>query len=366
MAKKENEVWNRLSAEGVEGPFITIMMNTNVTPQGAEKDQLKLKNFMKDAKKRFDKRYPDLDWAPFQAKFDALLGDKEFFRDTSTSVAIVLTAKETYINRLSIRVDDQYYVGDTPYLLALIKNDQFNYRYYLLALNRTSMKMYLMSNKKLQEVPLPKGAPVDLITALGDEVTGNGSNKGSANGAGSHSINTKDEEDEVDWNNYYQVIDNFLKNDFVNEENLPLYLCALPENQTTFKKNVKYPLYDASIAISRSPAQLSLNELQKETEKITDELSQCEIDKYQQLLNRKNFEQIADIKQAAEQGRVDQFFIATINLQENFGEDPESEYDWRQVLNTTARDVLRNKGHVFVLEEDKAPGQKSLFATLRY
>lgn len=51
MAKIGRELLDRLSNEGVQGPFVTIMINTNVTPQGVEKDQLKIKNFMKEAKK---------------------------------------------------------------------------------------------------------------------------------------------------------------------------------------------------------------------------------------------------------------------------------------------------------------------------
>lgn len=364
MAKIGRELLDRLSNEGVQDPFVTIMINTNVTPQGVEKDQLKIKNFMKEAKKRFDKRYPDQDWEPFQEKFDDLLNDRTFFRDATTSVAIILTAEETYIHRLSIRVDDQYYVGDTPYLLAIIKNAQFNYRYYLMALNRSSMSLYFMSNKTLSEVELPEDAPTDLETALGTELTGGDTDFRS--GLGYHSGNPKDEEVEIDWNNYYQAIDSFLRNEVENEEKVPLYLFALTENQTAFKKNAKYNYYDPSIAISRSPAQLSTQEIEEATGPITEELSKREIESYQKLMNRKSFEQVADIKQAAELGRVDQFFIATSNLQENFGEDPEAEYDWRQVLNTIARDVLRNSGDVFVLEQEDAPGEKSLYATLRY
>lgn len=364
MAKIGRELLERLSKEGVQGPFVTIMMNTNVSPQGVEKDQIKIKNFMKEAQRRFDKRYPDQDWGPFQEKFDNLLNDKTFFRDATTSVAIILTAEETNIHRLSIRVDEQYYVGDTPYLLAIIKNAQFNYRYYLMALNRSSMNLYFMSNKKLSEVEMPEDAPTDLEKALGSELTGGDTDFRA--GLGYHSGNPKDEEVEIDWNNYYQAIDDFLRNELENDEKAPLYLFALSENQTTFKKNAKYNYYDSEIAITRSPAQLSAQEMEEETGIITDELSKREVESYQKLINRKNFDQIADIKQAAELGRVDQFFIATSNLQENFGEDPEAEYDWRQVLNTTARDVLRNSGDVFVLEQEDAPGNKSLFATLRY
>src|SRR5699024_11262661 len=147
-------------------------------------------------------------------------------------------------NRLSIRVDDQYYVGDTPYLLAMIKNEQFNYRYYLLAFNRTSMSLYLIHNKKLTQVKLTDGAPIDMKTALGEEVTGGQVNFSHSTaapaGVGYHSTNAKDEEDEVDWNNYYQAIGKFLKNDFVNQEGFQLYLYTLSVIMNNFKIIINY------------------------------------------------------------------------------------------------------------------------------
>ena len=39
--------------------------------------------------------------------------------------------------------------------------------------------------------------------------------------------------------NYYQAVDTFLKDQLDNPEKLPLYLYALPENQTLFKKIAK-------------------------------------------------------------------------------------------------------------------------------
>lgn len=54
-------------------------------------------------------------------KIETLLADQAFWRSSTKSVAVILTAEETLIHRLSIPVDDQYYVGDTPYLLAIIK-----------------------------------------------------------------------------------------------------------------------------------------------------------------------------------------------------------------------------------------------------
>ncbi|KAF1303464.1 hypothetical protein IV487_09265 [Enterococcus saccharolyticus] len=372
MAKIGKELLAQLTSEGVKGPFLTIMLNTHVAHQDIEKDQLKFKNFAKAAKERFCKKYPDQDWAPFQLKLDELLNARDFWRQATTSVAIILTKDESYVHRLSIRVDDQYYVGDTPYLLAIIKNAQFNYKYYVLALNRDSMKLYLMENKQLTEVVLSDGAPTDIKQALGEEVTGGNLNfraQGSNGGRDSvayHGVSAKDEEIEIDWVNYYQVVDSYLKNEFDNPEELPIYLYALPENQTMFKKVAKNPCYHPDVAVSGSPAQLSLNQIEAGTQKISDALAAKEVADYQKWIERKYFDQLSDIRQAAPLGRIGHLFIATSNLIDGYGENPEVEYDWRQVLNTLAHDTIRNNGDVYVLEQTDAPGEKELVAILRY
>lgn len=368
MAKIGKELLDQITSEGVQGPFVTIMLNTHVAHQDIEKDQLKFKNFVKEAKKRFNKRYPENDWQKFQEKTDTLLNDRNFWRSATTSVAIILTTEETYIHRLSIAVDDQYYVGNTPYLLAIIKNAQFNYNYYLLGLNRDSMKLYRMENKKLSEVSLPDGAPTDIKTALGEEITGGNLNfraQGSSSVA-YHGVSAKDEEVEIDWVNYYQAVDAFLKDELDKEEKLPLYLFALPENQTMFKKVAKNLAYDSSVAVSASPAQLAISEIEKGTQTIAEALAENEVKSYKALIERKFFDQLADIRQAASEGRISQLFVSTSNLTDGFGENPEEEYDWRQVLNTLADDTIRNGGDVFVLDQNDAPGEKELVAILRY
>ena len=56
MAKKDKELLSQLTSEGAKGPFVTIMLNTHVAHQDVEKDQIKFKNFAKEAKKRFEKK----------------------------------------------------------------------------------------------------------------------------------------------------------------------------------------------------------------------------------------------------------------------------------------------------------------------
>lgn len=356
------------------GPFVTIMLNTPADHQGVEKAQLKFKNFAKEAKKRFVKKYPDANWESYQAKLDALTTDQTFWRSASTSVAIFLTESDTLVHHLSIHTDDQYYVGDTPYLLAAIRNSQFNYTYYLLALNRDSMKLYFVDNEQISLVDLPEGAPIDVPTALGEETrdsslsyTSQGRGTGSKEGVTYHGVNTKDEEVEIDWKNYYQAVDAFLRNDLDNEAGYPLYLFALPENQTMFKKYAKVDFFSSDAAINMSPSTLSDNEIgERVIPEIAKQLAAKEVAEYQELLNGKFIEQLVDIVPMTEDGRVANLFIATSNLVDGYGEDPDAEYDRRQVLNTMTINALKNNGEAHILDQKAVPGEKSLLAVLRY
>lgn len=367
MANISKKLLTELTSEEATGPFITFMLNTHHAHQDVEKDQIMFKNFAKEAKTRFEKKYTDHSFEPFQEKIDHLLADGDFWRSGTKSVAVILSANETHIHRLSIAVDDQYYVSDLPYLLAIIKNMQFNYPYYLMALNRDSMKLYLVRNKEVQAIELTEGAPKDIVTALGDELTGGNLNVSARGGeVGSfHGVNTKDEEVEIDWVNYYQAVDNFLK-ELDNPEHLPLYLFALPENQTQFKKIAKNPYYSDKAAISGSPAQAGINEIKQETQKIFDQLAAVETQTYKKLIDRKFVDQLVDIVPAAKEGKISHLFIATSNLVDGYGEDPDIEYDRRQVLNEIADNVIKNGGQVFVLDQKDAPDEKSLLAILRY
>ena len=360
MANISKKLLTELTSEEATGPFITFMLNTHHAHQDVEKDQIMFKNFAKEAKTRFEKKYTDHSFEPFQEKIDHLLADGDFWRSGTKSVAVILSANETHIHRLSIAVDDHY-------LLAIIKNMQFNYPYYLMALNRDSMKLYLVRNKEVQAIELPEGAPKDIVTALGDELTGGNLNVSARGGeVGSfHGVNTKDEEVEIDWVNYYQAVDNFLK-ELDNPEHLPLYLFALPENQTQFKKIAKNPYYSDKAAISGSPAQAGINEIKQETQKIFDQLAAVETQTYKKLIDRKFVDQLVDIVPATKEGKISHLFIATSNLVDGYGEDPDIEYDRRQVLNEIADNVIKNGGQVFVLDQKDAPDEKSLLAILRY
>lgn len=356
-----------------QGPFVTLMLNTHVGHSGVDQDVLQVKNLAKQAKERFIKKHSAQKWEPFQGQIDRLLQDRSFFRQGAKALAIIFTAEKTFTYPLDISVDYQYYVSDLPYLLALIKNTQFNYAYYLLGLNKDSMELFEVQHHQLNSLKLPEDAPTTIKIALGEELTGGylnytsqgNSGKGSKEGLAYHGVSTKDEEEEIDLKNYFQAVDNFLKN-FLPNKKQPLYLLALPENQAAFKKYAKLEQLKDTPNISLAPSALTPQDIQKELTRITDALANKEVQAYNQLLNRKFIDQLVDIRENARLGKISHLFIATSNLKDGFGEDPDTEYDRRQVLNKIAYDVLVNSGEVHILEQKDAPDEKTLVAILRY
>ncbi|GGC85875.1 hypothetical protein [Enterococcus wangshanyuanii] len=376
MVNQEKDTLSVLFSDDVHGPFVTFILNTHVAHQDVEKDSLAFKNFGKAAKVRFEKKYTTRSWAPFQDKIDALLADSSFWRNATKSVSIIFTENDVFIHRLDVPVNDQYYVDDRPYLLGIIKNNQFNYRYYLLALNRDSMQLYLVENSHVTKVELPEDAPTDLVGTLGDELTGgnlnystkggSGYNGSSKEGVAYHGVNTKDQEVQIDWTNYYQAIDNYLKDTFVNPDQLPIRLYALPENQTLFKKIAKNAYLKTDTAVTSSPAQASITEIEKAAEKINQDLEKNETTTYNLLLDKKYVDQLADIAPAAEEGKISHFFISTANLVDKTTEMSNEEFDRRKVLNKVTNKILKTGGKVFILDQKASPDEKSLVAILRY
>ena len=366
--------FNELFSDEIQGPFVTFVLNTHVAHQDINKDILAFKNLGKSAKARFEKRFSDFDWAPFQNKIESLAADAAFWRNDTKSITIIFTKDHTFIYNQNVPVDNQYYVGKKPYLLGIIKDNQFTHNYYLLTLNRDSMGLYRVKDHTVTPVTLPEEAPTDLVSTLGDELTGgslNYSSGGSANGSGKegltyHGVNAKDEEVEIDWINYYQAIDAYLREAFENAEKLPIYLYALPENQSMFKKVAKNSYLKTNIGFPSSPAQATISDIKAGAKKINRLLEEAQTNEYNQLLDKKFVDQLVDIVPAAAEGRLSHFFISTSNFVNETNEMSSKEFDHRKLLNNTAYKVIETGGNVFVLDQQASPDEKSLLGVLRY
>ncbi len=105
--------------------------------------------------------------------------------------------------------------------------------------------------------------------SAGEEITGGGnfnySAQGGPNSGGEgvayHGFSAKDEEVEIDHVNYYQAVDAFFKNDFSNEEHLPMYLllyqkikrCLKKWQNELFQSRTKHFLFTSIVIFERDP-----------------------------------------------------------------------------------------------------------------
>ena len=96
MGKFGKSFLSQVISDGIKGPFVTIMLNTHVGHQNVEKDQIKFKNFAKDAKRRFEKKYPDHSWDLFQTKIDELLADLQRMHADCDNMLTILNNIDTH------------------------------------------------------------------------------------------------------------------------------------------------------------------------------------------------------------------------------------------------------------------------------
>ena len=87
MGKFGKSFLSQVISDGIKGPFVTIMLNTHVGHQNVEKDQIKFKNLAKDAKRRFEKKYPDHSWDLFQTKIDVFYENENNQKRTIISIS---------------------------------------------------------------------------------------------------------------------------------------------------------------------------------------------------------------------------------------------------------------------------------------
>ncbi len=102
MGKFGKSFLSQVISDGIKGPFVTIMLNTHVGHQNVEKDQIKFKNFAKDAKRRFEKKYPEHSWDLFQTKIDELLASCKFIATKRPSYTLDLTTIQQHFKNFNI------------------------------------------------------------------------------------------------------------------------------------------------------------------------------------------------------------------------------------------------------------------------
>lgn len=368
--------------------YVTLAMELHSSTLTNDKDRIQFENLVSEARKRLNESdYEEKD--KLLEQLDILENHKDELIQYIGGLAIYVTPENFYFYHLAIPVQDRVRIGRFPYIMPLISNYQYTRDYHLLVLNRESIRLFEGHSGRLEEIDLSEyeDAPVDLETALGTEKDdrtlthgsysggfrqgGSGSRGGS--GQSFHSHDDVSEEKDIDRERYFQQVDDFVFENFSNEERIPLILYSVEENQAVFKDLSKNN-YLAKAGINGSAANLRASEIEERATKTIDEIIAHQRQELLKELNETTGEYRIDnipddLASASLQGRIEKLYVEKFfEIPGTISEDgmyDESD-DKNDFVERVVQNVLRTQGEVYILDETETPENTQIAARLRY
>ena len=219
-------------------------------------------------------------------------------------------------------------------------------------------------------------APRTLNDALGSELTGGGANSGaySATGGGEqgyHGNNDTSHEKDIDRENYFREVDNYIHENYSSARDLPLILYALSENQAVFRELSKNP-YLIDGRIEESGANANFNTVQEKALNKNIEIVKKEqetmFNRFRETAPKFRVDnQLDDLSMSAIEGRIEELLVnkgysQSGTITDN-GSFEESDKDFLKQLITK---VATAKGKIYIVPDDDMPEGINVSARLRY
>ncbi|MHA8138054.1 hypothetical protein ACYATM_03135 [Lactobacillaceae bacterium Scapto_B20] len=158
-----------LTLESQPGPFISIF----VPLDNAYTDNF-AKQLSNRAKNGFQQKYPDTDWAPYQAKFDRIKLPRMINRRNTKALAIYIGPTILKVFKLNHDVADAIVMDDTMKIIELISDTQFQHiqrSHALFGAAIKNIRVHYQESQKLEMTSdsldeIVKLAPAGKIDAL--------------------------------------------------------------------------------------------------------------------------------------------------------------------------------------------------------
>lgn len=182
--------------------------------------------------------------AHFLSPFHDLLADKDFWAHPGDGLAVLRTARSFRAVKLSCPVPELVVVSDSLHIKPLLRGLQSAGAFRILCVDRDKIRLLEGSPAGIAEIGLAPGVPRTLEDALGDQITpkdqtgftnGRGDGPGVAGYAMRHGPGDKDEGIDRDRMRFFQIVDKAVYEFHARQDELPLILAALADNQGHFR-----------------------------------------------------------------------------------------------------------------------------------
>lgn len=370
-------------------PAISLFMPTHRTssPPHMQEDHTRYKNLIREIESQMKEQ--DIDHA-FQkeatAFFEGLLDDQEFWRHQHEGLAMFFSKDVQEFFNLSVTVDEFCAVSDQFYVLPLLTQAEENQEYTVLALSVHEPKIYHGSMYSLEESTIE--LPTDPETAFQiDEMHINkiqprgvrvrqpntGTAPGIFHGHGGAPREVEDDQRK----RFFKLLDSIIASK--TDTSLPLVIIGV-ESYVVEYKQVSSHQKIVEQHIDGNAKNTDIAALHQSTwdvvyEHVVMKRHDESLNTFGELIaSNRSTTDPKQVEEAAEQGRVDTLFTATLAHTTDTVADslkaapkiifPDGNDAFK--LNKNALNVFEQGGRVLAMTADTMPDQAATAATLRY
>lgn len=371
--------FNDLLLQTHEAPCLSLYQPTHRHHPDNRQDPIRFRNLLAKLQHALRSSYPQHDHVALLQPFLTLADDRPFWNQTLDGLAVLASKTLHRVYRLQRTVPERAFVADSFHLKPLIRILQSADRYQLLALTRTTARLFEGNRDVVDPLPLEPAVPGTIEDALGHDLTEpylTGSTRTGSGAAIFHGHGSKKDERDMDTERYFRIVDRTVWMHHSRPSELPLILAALPEHHATFRRVSRNPLL-ASESIAVNPDTLNEETLRRlgwQAEQprylaLTADL----VNRYHNALpNGRASDELTQVASAAASGRIatllldaDHHIPGRIDTRSGAIETAAApEVD--DLLDDLGELVLKRGGRAVVIPSDRMPTHTGAAAIYRY
>ncbi|WP_372895589.1 hypothetical protein [Stieleria sp.] len=342
-------------------PCVSILMPTYRRGPETQQNAILFKNLLGDAKRQLEAAGHD---CSIVDPLESLSAKYDFWQHQSEGLAIFVTPEKTRLVRVNRSLPERVFVGETLWLLPLVKQWNTGDTQFVLSLTWDSASLFRFDGESLEliETDVLPATFHDLVVPRDPEESLQNTSHRSHGGAGAtstaiyHGHGEGEDKIEADRDQYLSLVGDQVAAAIYNT-GIPLVLVATTEVAGHFEATT-----DVSVdaRIEGSPSQWSDQELRERVlQAVSDQPSggsEEDLDQFATAIAQsQGSSKLSEIVAAAANGRVDSLLISA----------DETDTDATQ-RNTAVVETLRQGGRVYRCEPDQMPENAAVMAIFRY
>ena len=364
-----------------EPPCLSIYQPTHRHHPDNQQDLIRFRNLVKALEQSLRKEYSARDASPLLEPFHKLAADSAFWNCTLNGLAVLGSAGFFRTYRLQRPVPELAIVANSFHLKPLVRILQSADGYQILGISRQKIRFFEGNRDALDEVDLDPVVPrMPSEAPRGEAKEFHVSAWISSAGApGMHySEGSKSDLVDNDATRFYRAVDRAILEHYSRPSRLPLFLAALPENQSFFRA-ISHNSFLLREPINYYPDDLSIDDLRARAWEVIEPHYLARLAGLIEMfgsakarqLGSDNVQQIAESAVAA---RVATLLIEADRqvpgrLDAVTGETQLTDFgnpDTDDLLDDIGQLVLKNGGQIVVVPRDRMPTQSGIAAIYRF